>query len=65
MSAMVKGGFAIGALVSCVIAMGLMGGLVKAVKDKDDKKKKSIGISFAVFACLTIILFTIMSKIPI
>ena len=35
---MVKGGFAIGGLVSCFVAMGLLGGLVKAVKDKDEKK---------------------------
>lgn len=51
-------------LVFCSISTGLGGGLIKAFSDKDKPKEKSIGITFGVFLCLTIVAFMIMKMIP-
>jgi hypothetical protein len=51
-------------LVFCSTTIGLGGGLIKAFKDGDQPKEKSIGISFGVFLCLTIVAYMIMKMIP-
>ena len=51
-------------LVFCSTTIGLGGGLVKAFKDSNKDKEKSIGISFGVFLCLTIVAYMIMKMIP-
>lgn len=52
-------------LVFCVTFMGLVGGLIAAFKNNDQAKEKSIGISAAVFLCLTCVSYKVMGMIPV
>lgn len=46
-------------LVLFVTLAGLFGGLMKAVKDKDEGKKKSIGISFGVIGFVFMFVYAV------
>jgi hypothetical protein len=46
-------------LVLLITISGLIYGLVKAFKDKDEAKKKSIGISLGVMCAVFLIIYTV------
>lgn len=46
-------------LILLITISGLIYGLTKAIKDKDEAKKKSIGISLGVMSAVFLIVFTV------
>lgn len=64
MSMVVKAGFMLGSLASGLIAIGMAYGYVKAVKAKDEGKKKSYMISFFTFLVVALFAFFISHMIP-